>query len=125
MSDQEPHTGPPTREARKTRELRDPHEARKRRKSRNSEGNTLLGLKSGLLAGVTDALKFWISFFTGVLGLFVVIGILFSFTIEAGIFTTEGTGAWVVFLSWLGSVWLFGQWLKARFGRSNKIFRER
>ena len=129
MADQEPRTGPPTREASEMRGMSEPRDreprSREPRKSGNSGKRSVpFGLKPGLFAGIIGKFKFWISFFAGVLGLFVIIGVLFSFTIDAGIFTTEGTGAWVVVLSWIGSVWLFGQWLKARYGRQNKIFRE-
>ena len=78
MADQEPRTGPPTREASKMRGVSEPRDREPRshepHKSENSgKRNPPFGLKPGLLAGVTGKIKFWITFFAGVLGLFVII----------------------------------------------------
>ena len=128
MADQEPHTGPPTREARRgVSESRD-REPRNRepRKSGNSGGRSApFGLKPGLLAGVSEALKFYLSAAIGILVVSFVFAMVYGSAISAGWLSTEGGDAWFTVLSWLLLMWLFGQWLKARFGRSNKLFRER
>lgn len=111
MADQEPRTGPPTHQ-------RTP-------KSGNKNADTPLGLKPGLLGGVGETLKLWLCVAAMSLGLFFVVGILYGLSVQAGILTTEGTGAWVGVLTWIGSVWVGGQWLKARFGRPNKLFQVR
>ena len=120
MPDQEPHTGPPTREARETREVRES------RRSENRGGrNAPFGLKPGLLAGVSETLKFYLSAVVAILVVTFVFSMIYGSAISAGWLSTEGGDAWFTVLSWLLLMWLTGQWLKARFGRSNKIFRER
>ena len=124
MPDQEPRTGPPTREASEMRGVGEPRD-RERGRSGSTDSSPPFGLKPGLLAGVSETLKFYLSVIIVVIVVTFVFSMVYGAAISAGWLSTEGGDAWFTVLSWVFFMWLFGQWLKARFGRSNMLFRER
>lgn len=115
MSDQEPKVGPP-------QHSRTPRHSEKRERDDEND-KPPLGLKHGLIGGITKKAKFWFLVGAGSIGTLLVISMTFGTAITMGWWSTEGLDAWLTFLSWIGLTWLYGQWLKARFGRPNKIFR--
>ena len=73
--------------------------------------------RESLLARIKRKAGFWLAYFAGALVIFVMIAIVYGTAGDMGLINTEmwTTNAGML-LGMVASWWLFGQWLKTKFG---------
>ena len=76
--------------------------------------------RDSLLARIKRKAGFWLTISLGGLVIFLILGLVYGLAVSSGMISQENMGTtWGVFLGFVATVWLFGQWAKMKFGYSS------